>query len=222
MRQTRKEHRLSTQPLTDTAIADAVDHLCRAEKRFRPIVDAHGLPSLRRGEEGLAGLLMIVTEQFLSLAAAHAIWLRLEAHLSPLSAESVLAASDADLLALGLSNAKVKSFKGIARAFAENPYLCETLHRHPDEEARKALLDLPGIGPWSADIYLLSSMLRPDVFPAGDLALQAAAQNLFRLRARPDPKRLQELSRKWQPWRAVAARLLWSHYRGLKQIPQAK
>jgi DNA-3-methyladenine glycosylase II len=213
---------LSTQPLTDAAIANAVDDLCRAEKRFRAIVDAHGLPSLRRGEEGLHGLLMIVTEQFLSLAAAHAIWLRLEAHLAPLTAESVLAASDADLLALGLSNAKVKSFKGIATAFAENPHLCTVLHRHPDEEARKALLSLPGIGPWSANIYLLSSMLRPDVFPAGDLALQAAAHHLFRLRARPDAKKLDGLSRKWQPWRAVAARLLWSHYRGLKQIPQVK
>ena len=216
------EYRLSTRPLTETAIANAVDDLCRAEKRFRPIVDTHGLPSLRRGEEGLCGLLMIVTEQFLSLAAAHAIWLRLEAHLSPLSAETVLAASDADLLALGLSNAKVKSFKGIAKAFVENPHFCAALHHHPDEEARKTLLGLPGIGPWSADIYLLSSMLRPDIFPVGDLALQAAAHHLFRLRARPDPRRLHELSRKWQPWRAVAARLLWSHYRGLKQIPQAK
>lgn len=215
------EEKLSTQPLTDAAIANAVDDLCRAEKRFRPIVDAHGLPSLRRGEEGLPGLLMIVTEQFLSLAAARAIWLRLEQHLSPLTAESVLAASNSDLLALGLSNAKVKSFKGIAAAFAENPQLCEVLHHHPDEDARKALLALPGIGPWSADIYLLSSMLRPDVFPAGDLALQAAAQNLFRLRARPDTRKLHALSGKWSPWRAVAARLLWSHYRGLKRIPQA-
>jgi DNA-3-methyladenine glycosylase II len=215
------EEKLSTKPLTDAAIASAVDDLCRAEKRFRTIVDTHGLPSLRRGEEGLSGLLMIVTEQFLSLAAASAIWLRLEAHLSPLTPESVLAASNSDLLALGLSNAKVKSFKGIAAAFAENPRLCDVLHHHPDEEARKALLALPGIGPWSADIYLLSSMLRPDVFPAGDLALQAAAQNLFRLRARPDTGKLHALSGKWSPWRAVAARLLWSHYRGLKQIPQA-
>jgi DNA-3-methyladenine glycosylase II len=216
------EIELSTKPLTDEAIANAVDDLCRAEKRFRPIVDAHGLPSLRRSEEGLSALLMIVTEQFLSLAAAKAIWLRLEAHLSPLTAESVLAATDADLLALGLSNAKVKSFRGIATAFAANPQLCATLHHHPDEEARKALLSLPGIGPWSADIYLLSSMLRPDVFPAGDLALQAAAHHLFHLRARPDARKLHELSTKWQPWRAVAARLLWSYYRGLKQIPQAK
>jgi DNA-3-methyladenine glycosylase II len=213
---------VSTQPLTDAAIANAVDDLCRAEKRFRLIVDNHGLPSLRRGEEGLGGLLMIVTEQFLSLAAAQAIWLRLEAHLSPLTAERVLAASDADLLSLGLSNAKVKSFKGIATAFAASPHLCEVLHLHPDEEARKALIALPGIGPWSADIYLLSSMLRPDVFPAGDLALQAAAHHLFRLRARPNAQRLDELSHRWRPWRAVAARLLWSHYRGLKQIPQAK
>jgi DNA-3-methyladenine glycosylase II len=216
------EVELSIEPLTEAAIANAVDDLCRAEQRFRPIIDTHGMPSLRRGEEGLGGLLMIVTEQFLSLAAAHAIWLRLETHLSPLTAERVLAASDADLLALGLSNAKVKSFKGIATAFAENPHLCTVLHRHPDEEARKALLALPGIGPWSADIYLLSSMLRPDVFPAGDLALQAAAHHLFRLRARPDARKLHQLSRRWQPWRAVAARLLWSHYRGLKQIPQAK
>lgn len=216
------ERRLSNEPLTDAALARAVYDLCRAEKRFRPIVETHGLPSLRQGERGLSGLLMIVTGQFLSLAAARAIWLRLEQHFSPLAAESVLAANDSDLLALGLSNAKAKSFKGIARVFAENPRLCETLHRQPDDEARKALLALPGIGPWSADIYLLSSMLRPDVFPSGDLALQAAAQHLFRLRTRPGPGKLLELSEKWRPWRAVAARLLWSHYRGLKGVAQAK
>jgi DNA-3-methyladenine glycosylase II len=213
---------LSTQPLTDAAIAAAVTHLCEKEKRFRAVVAAHGLPSLRQGEEGLRGLLTIVTDQFLSLQAARAIWLRLEGHLSPLTAESVLTANDSSLLALGLSRAKVKSFKAIAQAFTGNPGLCQLLHHQPDEEARKALLALPGIGPWSADIYLLSSLLRPDVFPAGDLALQAAAHHLFRLRARPDAKKLHELSQRWRPWRAVAARLLWSHYRGLRQIPQAK
>jgi DNA-3-methyladenine glycosylase II len=212
---------LSTQPLTAAMIARAVDHLCEREKRFRAVVDAHGLPSLRQGEAGLAGLLMIVTDQFLSLQAARAIWLRLESHLAPLTAESVLAASDADLLSLGLSRAKAKSFKGIATALAGDPDLCAGLHHHPDAAARQVLLALPGIGPWSADIYLLSSLLRPDVFPAGDLALQAAAQDLFRLRSRPGARRLYQLSRKWSPWRAVAARLLWSHYRGLKQIPQA-
>jgi DNA-3-methyladenine glycosylase II len=216
------EKGLSTRALTEAAIAGAVDQLCEREKRFRPVVDAHGLPSLRRGEPGLHGLLMIVTEQFLSLAAARAVWQRLEARLRPLTAETVLAAHDDELLSLGLSHAKVKSFKGIARAFAENPSLCEVLHLHPDDEVRKRLLALPGIGPWSADIYLLSSMLRSDAFPAGDLALQSAAHDLFRLPARPDAKRLLELSAKWHPWRAVAARLLWSHYRGMKQIPQAE
>lgn len=203
-------------------IANAVDHLCDREKRFRAVVDQHGMPSLRQGEQGFQGLLMIVTDQFLSLSAARAIWLRLEARLSPLSAEGVLAADDAELLALGLSRAKVKSFKGLARAFADDPQLCEVLHGHEDSEARRRLTALPGIGPWSADIYLLSALLRPDVFPAGDLALQASAQNLLRLRNRPDPERLAGLARKWRPWRAVAARLLWSHYRGLKRLPQAQ
>ena len=213
---------VSTKPLDDTAIANAVDDLCRLEKRFRSVADLHGMPSLRKGAEGLEGLLMIVTEQFLSLAAARAIWLRVEARLQPLTPSTVLAAHDNDLLALGLSRAKVKSFKGIAEALSATPDFCAALHAHDDVVARMALIALPGIGPWSADIYLLSSLLRPDVFPSGDLALQASAQHLFRLRARPDAKRIEALSAKWRPWRAVAARLLWSHYRGLKSIPQAE
>ena len=213
---------VSTKPLDDTAIANAVDDLCCLEKRFRPVADLHGMPSLRKGAEGLEGLLMIVTEQFLSLAAARAIWLRVEASLQPLTPSTVLAAHDNDLLALGLSRAKVKSFKGIAEALFATPDFCAALHAHDDTAARKVLIALPGIGPWSADIYLLSSLLRPDVFPSGDLALQASAQHLFRLRARPDAKRIEALSAKWRPWRAVAARLLWSHYRGLKSIPQAE
>jgi DNA-3-methyladenine glycosylase II len=213
---------LSMSALDDAAIATAVEQLCHKEKRFRNIVDAHGLPSLRKGAEGLEGLLMIVTDQFLSLAAARAIWLRLAAHLQPLSANAVSTAREEDLLALGLSRAKVKSFKAIAAAIEATPSLCDDLRHLADAEARKALLRLPGIGPWSADIYLLSSLLRPNAFPAGDLALQAAAQHLFRLRARPDARKLEGLARPWQPWRAVAARLLWSHYRGLKQMPQAQ
>jgi DNA-3-methyladenine glycosylase II len=215
------QSQLSTQPLDQGTLYHAVDHLCRAEKRFRPVVDRHGLPSLRRGPEGLEGLLLVVTEQFLSLAAARAIWLRLEAHLQPLTAETVCAAGDQDLLSLGLSRAKVKAFKGIAAALREKPDFCATLHHLDDQAARHALIALPGIGPWSADVYLLSAMQRPDVFPAGDLALQAAAQNLFGLRQRPSADRLHKLAGKWQPWRAVAARLLWSHYRGLKAMPQA-
>lgn len=207
--------------LTDQTLSKAVSELCAREPRFLGVVEKHGLPSLRPMPQGLEGLLLTVTEQFLSLAAAAKIWQRIAARLDPLTSETILACPHAELMALGLSGAKAKSFHGIARAISDNAFVPTHLPHLNDEDARKRLLALPGVGPWTADIYLLAALQRPNVWPWGDLALQAAAQNLFRLRVRPDRTRMLKLGRTFEPWRAVAARLLWSHYRGLKGMKQA-
>jgi DNA-3-methyladenine glycosylase II len=218
-----KRKSTSTKPLvlTRATLAAAVAELCAMETRFAPVVAAQGLPSLRKMPGGLEGLLRIVTDQFLSLQAAAAIWARLCKRLSPLTPETVLATPQADLVTLGLSRAKAKSFHGIALAMASGNFDPSKLASMPDEMVQAELVKLPGIGPWSAEIYLLASLQRADIWPAGDLALQHAAQNLFQLEARPQGKAMVELGQRFSPHRAVAARLLWSHYRSLKGLKQA-
>ncbi|MFT3673934.1 DNA-3-methyladenine glycosylase family protein [Aestuariivirga sp.] len=207
--------------LSDEIMPHAVAALCRAEPRFENVVARHGLPSLRAMTPGFESLLHIVTEQFLSLKAAHAIWLRLAERLRPFTAETVLAISHAELRALGLSGAKAKSFHGIAREYLTSPDLFEAISAASDEEARKHLISLPGVGPWTADIYLLAALQRADIWPWGDLALRHAAGDLLARGQTPDHTAMRKLGEDFAPWRAVAARLLWSHYRGLRGLEQA-
>jgi DNA-3-methyladenine glycosylase II len=202
-------------------MAEAVKQLCRIEPRFKPVVKTHGIPASRIAAEGLTPLLQIVCEQFLSLKAADAIWQRVAKRIDGAGAADVLAVPQEELVSLGLSRAKAKSFHGLAAAVAEKALDFKTLAQLDDAAAQKYLVALPGIGPWTADIYLLSSLQRADVWPWGDVALQAAAEDLFGLRGRPDKKKMIALAEPFRPYRAVAARLLWSHYRGIKRMPQA-
>jgi DNA-3-methyladenine glycosylase II len=213
-------------PATPTALdeeqlAKALRSLQRREPRFRAVVRQYGIPSLRATEAGLPSLLQMVTEQFLSLSAAAAIWNRITAHLDEVHAHTVLACPQAQLVELGLSRAKAKSFHGLAQAVSEGLLDFDTLSQMPDDDAHKMLVSLPGIGPWTADIYLLSVLQRPNAWPWGDVALQAAAQHLFELPGRPGKAEMLALGERFHPYRAVAARLLWSHYRGLKKMSQA-
>jgi DNA-3-methyladenine glycosylase II len=201
----------------DTGIA----HILAAEPRFTPIVVRSGTPSLRSADPGFEGLLTIITEQFLSLSAAAAIWNRIKSVIEPFNAETVLATPNDELKSLGLSQAKIKSFLAIAHRCNSGALDFNAIAAMDDGGVREALLALPGVGPWTVDIYLLSNLGRTDAWPAGDLALQVAAQNLLALEARPSPKQMDELARNWQPHRAAAARLLWAHYRNMKGMTQA-
>lgn len=207
--------------LDDETMAKAVKQLCRIEPRFRPVVKLHGIPASRAADEGLASILQIICEQFLSLKAAAAIWVRVAKRIGRVTAKNVLSVSQEELLSLGLSRAKAKSYHGLADAVLAKTLDFKHLVTLEDDAAQKYLVALPGIGPWTADIYLLSSLQRADVWPWGDVALQAAAQDLFELKARPDRKQMMALAEPFRPHRAVAARLLWSHYRSLKAMPQA-
>jgi DNA-3-methyladenine glycosylase II len=207
--------------LDQGSLEKAVKRLCRSHPSFKVVVKQHGLPSLRASAGGLPGLLQMVTEQFLSLSAAAAIWKRLDTRLTPCDPRSVLGCPQEELQALGLSRAKAKSFHGLAEAVHSGSFSFEALAKMDDAAAHKALVALPGIGPWTADIYLLSVLLRSDAWPWGDVALQVAAQDLFRLQDRPAKLEMIELGEGFRPYRAVAARLLWAHYRGLKRMSQA-
>jgi len=170
-----------------------------------------GVPPLRRRADGFDTLLQAVVGQQVSTASAAAIWARMEAAGLTLS-EAVAAADENDLRAVGLSRPKVRYARGIAAAGVDFPALRDL----PDAEVLARLVALPGVGPWTAEIYALTALGRRDVFPPGDLALQEAARMLYGLEARPDAAGLREMARRWSPWRAVAARLLWAWYRAEK------
>ena len=203
---------------TDADIAAGAEFLVAREPCFAKVIEAHGLPSARRVENSLASLLKIVTEQLISLKAADAIWRRIETRLHPFEPPEILKFTLEDLQSLGLTRAKARSFQAIAMAIHSGELNFESLHQVPDHDVLAKLLALPGIGPWTADIYLLTALGRADACPAGDLALQMAAQDLFAMNSRPNPKAFLERAENWKPWRSVAARLLWSHYRGIKGL----
>lgn len=189
--------------------------LCAAEPRFAEAYAATGRPPLRRHAGGFPGLLRIVVDQQLAVAAGAAIWARVEAA-GATTPEAVAAASDDDLRALGLSRPKIRTARALADA-ATAGALC--FKRQAALDYAKAFAELTaikGIGPWTAEIYHMFCEGRADVFAPGDLALQEAARGLFTLEARPSAKALGAMAEAWSPWRAVAARLLWSYYRVLK------
>jgi DNA-3-methyladenine glycosylase II len=205
---------------TDEQLRAATAELIAIEPRFASVVDTHGPPALRRMKGGLPGLLRIVTDQMISLKAGAAIWRRVAEELHPFDPEDLVRVEFPALMRMGLSAAKARTFHAAAEAVISGALDFHSLDLMTDAEAYAALTKLPGIGPWTADIYLLGAMGRTDAWPSGDLALQSAALHLFGLGSRPDARALDELAESWRPWRAAAARLLWSHYRGLKGIPQ--
>ncbi len=205
---------------TDEHIARGANYLVGCEPRFAKVIAIHGLPSPRRVENNLASLLKITTEQLISLKAADAIWRRIETKLLPFEPGEILELGLVNLQGLGLTRGKARSFQAIAAAIQSGTLSFQSLNHLTDQEVLDKLTELPGIGPWTADIYLLSALGRADACPAADLALQVAAQDLFALQRRPTPPAFLTLAENWRPWRSVAARLLWSHYRGLRGLSQ--
>lgn len=197
-------------------IAAATESLGHVEPRFAALVAEAGLPPLRRAPSGFAGLAAIIVEQQISLHAAAAILKRLKQAVAPLTPEGLMAAGPEAMAAAGLSRAKIASLTALAEAVIAGHLDIDRLERLDDAGASAALCAIRGIGPWTADIYLLTCLGRPDVWPAGDVALQTAAGMVLELAERPGPRAMASLAEPWRPWRAVAARLLWAHYRRVK------
>lgn len=195
----------------------ALDALIDADARLRPLVAVTGRPALRRRAPGFAGLSAVVVAQQLSVAAARSISARLEALLGGApTVEALLAASPEALRAAGLSAGKVRTLTGIARAIAEGDVDLARVEAMAADEAAAYLTRLPGIGLWTADIYLLFCLGRGDAFPEGDLALQVAAGDALDLGGRCTAIGLKAIAEDWRPWRGVAAHLLWAYY-GVKR-----
>jgi len=201
---------------TKSDLAAALARLVAADPRLLPILATAGPPPLRRRPGGLAGLARIICAQQLSTASAAAIFARLEAALGAFDHAAVLRMRADRLKRLGLSAAKIRSLKAIARAIRDGALDLDALAHCPANEAHHRLTALAGIGPWTADVYLLFCLGHADAWPAGDLALQEAARLAFALAARPGTKEMGVLAEPWRPWRGVAACLLWTYYRALK------
>src|SRR5580700_6751531 len=206
------DHRIHT----EADLERGIDALLAADPRFAALIAKAGRPPLRRRPDGFAGLAATVVSQQLSTASAGAIWGRLAVAFDPFTPEAIMRARAPQLARLGLSAPKIRALKEIARAIARGKLALASLADLAAEDAHAALTAVHGIGPWTADIYLLACLGHADAWPAGDLALQEAARLAFGLRARPTAKEMMPLAEPWRPWRAVAARVLWTYYRAAK------
>jgi DNA-3-methyladenine glycosylase II len=202
---------------TDADLEAGLAQLILADPRLQPVAQKAGAFSLRRREAGFSGLCAIVCGQQLSTAAAATIRGRLFAAFDPFHHDTVRRARGDKLKRLGLSAAKIKAIKEIGKAVAKQHIDLSAVGNMPADEAHAKLTALHGVGPWTADIYLLFCLGHADAFPAGDLAVQEAARIALNLRKRPDAKRLTKIAQAWRPWRGVAAHLLWAYYHAVKK-----
>lgn len=225
--------------LNNQSLVEAVERLAERDHDIAVIVSAYGYPPLWARQPGFPTLVYIILEQQVSLASARAAFDRLlgaanmlatdeqpndegqHGHgespgaMESLSPDRFLSFSDEELRAIGFSRQKTGYCRGLARALLDGSLDLDRLHQLEDDQARSALISLKGIGPWTADIYLMFGLGRPDVWPVGDLGLQNAAKALLGLRQRPSPERLEKIGAAWAPYRSGAALLLWHYWHHL-------
>jgi DNA-3-methyladenine glycosylase II len=202
---------------TQADLEDAVHTLIKQDPRLEPIFKLTGMPALRRREPGYAGLAAIVCGQQLSTASAAAIWARVSAAFDPFHHDALRVARAERLGRLGLSAAKIKTLKSLAREIAAARLNLDVLANEEADAAHNTLTALHGIGPWTADVYLLFCLGHGDAWPAGDLAVQEAVKIGLGLKTRPTVKEMAPLAEPWRPLRGAAAHLWWSYYRVLRK-----
>lgn len=198
--------------LTRHALHEASGQLAARDAALAGIRERLGTPPLWGRRPGYATLVRIILEQQVSLASARTLYRRLHTHLGVMTPERVAASSVTALREFGLTRQKAGYCHGLALRLQDGSLDLTAVARAPDEAGRAALLDVPGLGPWSVDIYYLMALRRPDVWPTGDLALAVALRELKRMKRLPTREEQHRLARRWAPWRSVAARMLWAHY----------
>jgi DNA-3-methyladenine glycosylase II len=198
--------------LTKARLAEAAAQLAAKDSDLALILERYGPPPMWQRQPGFATLIHIILEQQVSLAAAASMFARLKQHIDPLDPERILQLGEVHLRMLGLTRQKTGYCLHLAETIATNRLKLETLSRLDDDMVRTALMEVKGIGSWSAEVYLLMVLRRPDIWPASDLALATAAFKVKRLKQRPTPEQLIKLAESWRPYRSVAARMLWQSY----------
>ena len=198
-------------------LEEAIHTLLKLDPRLQPVFAVAGMPALRRREPGFVGLAHIVCGQQLSTASASAIWARLTKAFDPFDHDAVRRARTDRLGRLGLSAAKIKTLKNLAREIAAERLNLDVLANEDADAAHHTLISLHGIGPWTADVYLLFCLGHGDAWPAGDLAVQEAVKIGLGLKTRPTSKDMAVIAEPWRPLRGAVAHLWWSYYRAIKK-----
>lgn len=196
--------------LTNQSLRAAAQTLATHDKSLAAILETYGPPPMWARRPGFTTLVRIIIEQQVSLVSARAMFERLKLNVEPLTAERFTELGDGFLRTLGMTRQKSAYCLYLAQAVAEGRL--DSLSRLSDDEAQATLLRIKGIGPWTAQVYLLMALRRPDIWPHGDVALASAVTNLKNLAARPGFPALAQMAESWRPYRSVAARMLWQYY----------
>jgi len=196
--------------LTDDTLAAAAEMLAARDRHLASIYRIHGPPPMWARRPGFPTLLRIILEQQVSLISARAMFARLKANIDPFTPEAFIGSGEAFLRSLGVTRQKAHYCVQVAHAFTNGQL--DKIVRMNDEDAHATLLSIKGVGPWTANIYLLMALRRPDIWPDGDVALATAAGKLRKVEPRPSFAKLAEIAEGWRPYRSVAARMLWQYY----------
>lgn len=198
--------------LSQDTLQEGIAVLCQIDPHLAKVVSKYGNPPMWDRKPGFATLLHIILEQQVSLASAKAAFLKLEKASGQITPDRFLTFTDSELKAFGFSRQKTTYGRALSTAIIYGHIDLDRLHQMDDPSARKELVKIKGIGPWTAEIYLLMALLRPDIWPTGDLALAKALQKLKNLPETPPSEQQLEIAENWRPWRAVAARIVWHYY----------
>lgn len=198
--------------LTLETFNKALTILARRDPDLGAVIDNFGNPPIWRRARGFETLVLLILEQQVSLASARAAYDRLSEAAAGLRPENMIALTDDAFRGAGVSRQKTRYIRHLSESILDRTVRLEKLPRMEDRAVRDHLMQVKGIGTWTADVYLLMSLMRPDVWPVGDIALQAAAHSIKGLESRPAPELLDQIGEQWRPWRSVAARILWHHY----------
>ena len=199
-------------PLTDRGLAHGARVVARVDRDLAGVLERHGTPPRWGREPGFATLVQIILEQQVSLASGRAAFARVLTIAGDMTPERIASLTERQLRSAGLTRQKATYVRGLARSIVSGEFDLDAVALMSDEDAHAELVKVKGIGPWSADIYLLIALGRRDVWPRHDLALASAMRDVKRLRSLPTPERQLEIAEAWRPWRAVAARIMWHHY----------
>jgi DNA-3-methyladenine glycosylase II len=203
---------MKTESLTESTLVEAAEQLARRDKDLASILERFGPPPLWARRPGFPTLIKIILEQQVSLASAASIFARLEKNTVPFRPARMIELGETHLKSQGLTRQKTSYCLHLAQSLHDKRLNLSRFGRMSDEEVKAVLMEVKGIGSWSADVYLLMALGRTDIWPATDLALATAITKLKRLKTRPKPNQLHEMAEAWRPFRSVAARMLWQYY----------
>lgn len=198
--------------IDQNTLISGVEFLCKKDKYLAQVINLYGTPPLWDRKPGFETMVQIILEQQVSLASAKAAFNKLESDSGKITPQKFIQFSDARLKEFGFSRQKTEYCRYLANALLNNRFNFEELETQNDDQALKMLTRLKGIGPWSANIYLLMAMGRPDTWPDGDLALVNAVSELYKLNHPELNGQIRKFTESWRPYRSVAARILWHFY----------